>query len=96
MTLKNNIRPYWPRGIEESEKIERLNIFFAQIYPIHAGITKRDDDADKSGDKVTTIDTMHKCDWAIFDSGFRPDRDSQQHKNNGKMREQYNAATSDL
>lgn len=53
---------------------QKMVDFKNAIFPIWRGIYQRDQDIDDGGQTVTDLETLHKCDIAIFDSGIKPDR----------------------
>ena len=68
MQDRNQLIPYWPRNLEESERSARMTQWERRVFPIWKGIQGR------QGEDASEIELLHRQDRAIFDSGIRPDR----------------------
>lgn len=82
INLKMGLIPFWNNDVDESDKKNRLEMFYAKIYPIWASIVSRkmeievnDETRDKSKDFIDR-EVLHLCDIAIHESMHRPDRDT--------------------
>lgn len=68
------IRPFWPRGVTTAMQEERMREFERRIYPIWKSIFEHDGAADAEGPGIQEMESLHKADMAIFNSGSKPDR----------------------
>lgn len=62
-----SLEPYWPETMGEFVRADRMRLFEKAIYKIWGSIEAGVGDASE-------IETIHKCDLAVFRSGHKPDR----------------------
>lgn len=94
ITSRLNPSGYWPKEMLEGERTASMADFEHKIYPIWMGIEKKDHDAealmtpDQAGATPVMLEclTMHRQDWAIYDSGEKPRRDSGDRKRMDALR----------
>lgn len=75
---------YWPSGMDASEQSRSIAEFEAAIYPIWMGIETKDKEAEAllTATQVSAlpvmleVETMHRKDIAIHQSGIKPRREA--------------------
>ena len=70
MASKCSIVTYWENGTPASVAAQRMRDFYAKIYWAWVSIVHKAIDEPNAQD----LDTLHRCDFAIHQSGARPER----------------------
>lgn len=65
------LKPYWPKDMDNETQASRVREFERKIYPIWAPIWQRYCDSDG----VSERQAIHKCDLEICESGIKPARE---------------------
>lgn len=74
---------FWPKAMSLTDRDMSLEVFAREIYPLTAGIAAKDDADDKKRSLSDALQasvlseclTLHRQDWAVYKSGYKPRRD---------------------